>query len=391
MRILTALTYYRPHISGLTIYTERLAKALVRRGHEVTILTSQYDPSTPKFEVRDGVKIVRAPVIMRVSKGVIMPTIGLIATRLVLENEVVHLHLPQFDAAGIALRGRVLRKPTILTYHCDLKMPPGWFNRVANHAINLMNHLAALSAHKIITYTEDYAHSSPYARRYSHKVYTILPPVELPPTTQDAICSFAQRINLDHRGPVIGMAARFASEKGVELLLEALPRILQEFPQAVVLYAGQYEDVLGEEEYYQRLLPVIKTYQSQGRWKFLGVLDPSQMAAFYPNLDVLVVPSLNSTESFGLVQIEAMMNGVPVVASDLPGVRQPILMTGMGLTFPAGESNALSTAILSVLKNPEKYRVGFTDLAYRFSPDQTAKAYEELFIEIKRQIGRPAT
>jgi len=267
-------------------------------------------------------------------------------------------------------------------------MPPGWFNRLANHAINLMNHLAALSAHKIVTYTEDYARNSPYARRYAHKVCAILPPVELPPTTQDAIRSFAQRISLDHCGPVIGMAARFASEKGVEVLLEALPHIFKEFPQAIVLYAGQYEDVLGEEEYYQHLLPVIKTYQTQGRWKFLGVLDPSQMAAFYPNLDVLVVPSLNSTESFGLVQIEAMMNGVPVVASDLPGVRQPILMTGMGLTFPVGESNALSAAILSILRNPEKYRVGFTELVHRFSPDQTAKAYEELFIEIKRQIGR---
>ena len=52
MRILTALTYYRPHISGLTIYTERLAKALANLGHDVTILTSQFDPQTlyPKDE-----------------------------------------------------------------------------------------------------------------------------------------------------------------------------------------------------------------------------------------------------------------------------------------------------------------------------------------------------
>jgi glycogen synthase len=54
------------------------------------------------------------------------------------------------------------------------------------------------------------------------------------------------------------------------------------------------------------------------------------MSALYPNLDVLTVPSLNSTEAFGLVQIEAMMNGVPCVASALPGVRQPVSMHGMG-------------------------------------------------------------
>lgn len=386
MRILTALTYYRPHISGLTIYTERLAKALARRGHEVTILTSQYNHSTPRFEVQDGVKIVRAPVLMRISKGVIMPTIGLLASRLVLSNDVVHLHLPQFDAAGIALRGRLLKKPTVLTYHCDLKLPPGLFNRAANYAVHLMNHLAAITAHRIVTYTEDYAYNSPYARRYFRKVCTILPPVELPATTQDAIRSFAQKINLNYRGPVIGMAARFAAEKGVEVLLEALPRILEEYPSAIVLYAGQYKDVLGEEEYLRRLLPLIEKYQAKGQWKFLGVLDPSQMAAFYPNLDVLVVPSLNSTESFGLVQIEAMMNGVPVVASDLPGVRQPVSLSGMGMTFPVGQPSALSSAILTVLRNPEKFRGNVERLIEWFSPDRVAESYEKLFLEIKEQI-----
>ncbi|HEX6304947.1 MAG TPA: glycosyltransferase family 4 protein, partial [Anaerolineales bacterium] len=184
MRILTALTYYRPHISGLTIYTERLAKALARRGHDITVLTSQFDPHTPREEVKDGVMIVRAPVLMRVSKGVIMPTIGVLASQLVMKNDLVHLHLPQFDAAGIALRGRLLKKPTVLTYHCDLKMPPGLFNKTANYAIHLMNHLAALSSHRIVTYTQDYASNSPYTKRYFRKVHTILPPVELPSASQ---------------------------------------------------------------------------------------------------------------------------------------------------------------------------------------------------------------
>jgi glycosyltransferase involved in cell wall biosynthesis len=76
MRILTALTYYLPHISGLTIYTERLSKALADRGHQVTILTSQFDRTTPLEEHFDGVQIIRVPVVMRVSKGVIMPSIS---------------------------------------------------------------------------------------------------------------------------------------------------------------------------------------------------------------------------------------------------------------------------------------------------------------------------
>jgi len=56
MRLLIALTYYRPYTSGLTIYVERLATALVKRGHTVTVLTSQYDPSLPQRELLNGVR-----------------------------------------------------------------------------------------------------------------------------------------------------------------------------------------------------------------------------------------------------------------------------------------------------------------------------------------------
>ena len=62
MRLLFALTYYRPYTSGLTIYVQRLATAMKARGHIVTILTSQYDPSLPRREIIDGVRVVRAPV-----------------------------------------------------------------------------------------------------------------------------------------------------------------------------------------------------------------------------------------------------------------------------------------------------------------------------------------
>ena len=91
MKILTVLTYYRPHTSGLTIYVERLAKSLVKLGHEVTVLTSRYDSSLPREEIQEGVRIIRAPVLFRVSKGVIMPTFGWLAWKLVSSHDVVHL------------------------------------------------------------------------------------------------------------------------------------------------------------------------------------------------------------------------------------------------------------------------------------------------------------
>ncbi|HKY53069.1 MAG TPA: glycosyltransferase, partial [Anaerolineales bacterium] len=167
MKILTVLTYYRPHTSGLTIYAERLARAFTRRGHQVTVMTTQFDPSLLREETMDGIKVIRVPVAARVSKGVIAPTFGLVATKLVAQHDVVQMHLPQFDAPGVALRGRLFGKPAILTYHCDLLLPPGLFNRVVNMVVHLMNNTAGILSNHIVTYTRDYADNSPYLSRYA--------------------------------------------------------------------------------------------------------------------------------------------------------------------------------------------------------------------------------
>ena len=179
MKILTVLTYYRPHTSGLTIYAERLSKAFARSGHQVTVLTSQFDTNLPLEEISGGVRVVRVPVLFRVSKGVIMPTFGYMANKLVREHDVIHLHLPQFDAAGVALRGRLLHKPTVITYHCDLQMPPGILSQTAMAGVHLMNNLAAQFTHGIVTYTRDYGENSPFLKRYLKKLHVIPPPVEV--------------------------------------------------------------------------------------------------------------------------------------------------------------------------------------------------------------------
>jgi glycosyltransferase involved in cell wall biosynthesis len=382
------LTYYRPHTSGLTIYAERMAKELAARGHDVTVLTSRYKRRLPAREMDDGVRIVRAPVLFRVNKGVIMPTIGVLAWKWVHWADVLSLHLPQFDAAGVALRGRLLRKPTVLTYHCDLKLPPGIFNRVVNQVVHGMNYLAGTFSHRIVAYTDDFAENSPYLRYFSDKIKVITPPVNLPDAGDSGRAAFAKMHNPEGRHPVIGMATRLASEKGVEILVQALPKILERFPDARVLFAGQYQNVMSEQDYAERLAPMLRRYQDKGQWKFLGVLTPLQMAAFYPNLDVLVVPSLNSTESFGLVQVEAMLKGTPCVASDLPGVRQPVKQTGMGKIAAVGSSEDLADAVIDVLDNREQYVRPPEEIADMFSTKRTVSGYEELFAELQEELKR---
>src|SRR5947209_7811539 len=121
MRVLLALTYFRPHVSGLTIYVERLATALARRGHVATVLTTRYDPRLSLEQECEGVRIVRAPVVARVSKGVLAPRLGRMARELASQHDVVSIHLPQFDAPGLAFRAHQQGRPAVLTYHCDLQ------------------------------------------------------------------------------------------------------------------------------------------------------------------------------------------------------------------------------------------------------------------------------
>lgn len=377
MKILEVLTYYRPWVSGLTIYVERLSRALVELGHDVTVLTAQYDPNLPRYEVMDGVKIVRIPVLLRVSKGVIMPEFGPMAWKLAHRTDVIHLHLPQFDAPGVATRGRLLGKPVVLTYHCDLQLPEGSFNRMVDKVVQTQNRFAGELADAIVTYTRDYGTHSPFLSHYlGRKLHIIPPPVELTPCTDADAEQFRQKYALDGR-LVIGISARLAAEKGVEVLLNALPEIFAKHPQALVLHAGPYENILGEEAYAARLAPLFERYKD--RYFRLGTLHGAELTAFYKNLDVLCVTSLNSTESFGLVQIEAMTNNVPVAACALPGVRQPVAMTGMGEITAVGDPHALAQAVINILNQKEAYLRPPDLIANSFSPAQTAVEYLRLF------------
>ncbi len=390
MKILEVLTYYRPWVSGLTIYVERLSQALAEQGHDVTVLTSQYDPQLPRYDVLDGVKVVRIPVALRISKGVIMPGFGPMAWKLARQADIIHIHLPQFDAPGVALRGRILGKPVVLTYHCDLQLPTGLFNRLVDRFVQTQNQFAGRLSDVVVTYTRDYGTHSPFLAQYVDKKLQIVPPpVSLAACSSTAVDHFHNKHNLRDRD-VIGISARLASEKGVEVLLKALPIVLQAFPKAVVLHAGPYEDIIGEEAYAKRLAPLFKQYENH--YQLLGTLHGEELTAFYKSLDVLCICSLNSTESFGLVQIEAMRNGVPVAACNLPGVRQPVTMTGMGEITSVGDPEALAQALIGILRDKQKYSRDAQLIADSFDPSESASAYLALFNNLQSgKLGRVST
>lgn len=136
---------------------------------------------------------------------------------------------------------------------------------------------------------------------------------------------------------------------------------------------------MGEEEYAHKLASLIDQLGSQ--WTFLGILSPVELAAFFHVADVTVLPSINSTELYGMVQAELMVSGTPVVASDLPGVRQPVLTSGMGLIVPPQDAHALAHALTEILDDPSRFG-GKSQVLEKFTPNSIAKSYERVFLEL---------
>ena len=158
-----------------------------------------------------------------------------------------------------------------------------------------------------------------------------------------------ERIGWHDGQKVIGFAARFAHEKGADYLINAIPHILTAFPDIRIVFAGPGNAVIGET-IWDTLQPLIKKYEPY--LTFLGTLNSAQMADFFAVCDVITVASINNTESFGLVQVEAFMCGTPVVATNLPGVRQPVTMTGMGAIVPIADAEGLAQGVILCCASP---------------------------------------
>ena len=388
MRILMSLTYYQPNVSGLTIYVERLAAKLVERGHGVTVLTAQHDHALAVEEVIEGVKVVRVPAPLSVGKAPLMPRYADTAYRLAKEHDILHLHLPQLEASLAAGAAKKAGKPVLFTYHCDLQLPAGLINRAFDAGVYAANYTTGTLADGIVAYTQDYAGHSPLLKRFKEKITVIKPPVIQDPPTRDEIADFKAKHGLGN-GPVLGFASRLATEKGIEYGIGALPQLIESFPDLQVVFAGPYKNVVGEAEYRAKIEQMLIPYND--RWVLAGTLKGRDLAAFYGAIDLLLMTSINSTESFGLVQVEAMLCGTPVVATNLPGVRQAVTMTGMGEIAAIADSASLANAIDKVLASSETYIKSRPDIEQIFNLDQTIADYESLYGNLIAEKAKKST
>jgi glycosyltransferase involved in cell wall biosynthesis len=381
LKILICLLYYVPHRTGLTIHVQRVAEELVRRGHEVTVLTARYHPSLPRdATMHNGVRVVRlwTPPIP-ISRGMVMPAYPWAALGLMLQHDVVSIHTPMLETALVSVLASIAGRKVVVTHHGDLILPGGGINRVIQNTMFAMYKFMAKRAARLIAYSQDYADHSYYLLPFRDKVSAIYPPIHMPlPDAQHAEELRAQWSR--DGGPVIGFSGRFVQEKRPDLLIRALEIINKSYPNARVVFAGEYD--IQYEDTWKRHQDLVQKYRDQ--LVFLGLVDDMQfMADFYAACDVLALTS--DSECFALVQVEAMLSGTPVVMTDTPGGRVPVQVTGMGKLAKAGDWRSIGEAIVEVLKNREQYLRSRDDIEQRFSFKETVDRYEALFREHARR------
>lgn len=389
MRLLFALTYYRPHISGLTIHVQRVAEGLAARGHEVTVLTSRYDASLPLLETREGVRIRRVRVLWRVGKGVLSPGLASALAEEIPKHDVVTLSMPATPDAvflGTTLARRHGR-PILVIWACDMQFGSGmaerWLERLCIRSFGR----ACEAAARILTLSDDYARFSPMLAPRLDKVTALPPPIRIAAPTPEAIRRLRERFGISRAFRHVAFAARLATEKGVEYLLPALGRLRDGGLRVRLVLTGDQSKVIGERAYQSRIGPLLDAQREDVITT--GELADDEMAACFAACDVTVLPSVNTTESFGMVQVESMLSGTPVVASDLPGVRDPVRRTGMGLLVPPRDPTALAGAIEEVLTHRDRYVRSRVEIEEIYGYETSLAAHDALLWEMARKADLP--
>lgn len=382
MKLLLTLTYYYPHWTGLTTHAVRIAEGLAARGVDVTVLTVRHLPTLPDDEIINGVRVVRLRPVSRFSRGMITPALPYAAAKLIAEHDVVQIHTPMPEGPIIAAWARLLRKPLLMTHHGDLVFPPGLFNQLMQNFGYYVLLFTGKLANHVTSYSRDYAENSRLLLNFRDKIDYVFPPVEIPAPDLQAAAKWKRDLGLEGK-TILGFAGRWVEEKGFDYLLRAFPLIQKQIPNAHLVYAG--EPRVAYDDFYRECLPYIEPIREH--LSLVGlILNPQQMANFYAMCDLFVQPS--RTDMLGLVQVEAMLCGVPVVVSNIPGARVAVQETGFGKLAPPGDPQKLAGTILDVFANYERFRPSRAAVLKQFNADKTLDSYQRLLEGLVAQYER---
>jgi len=350
MRILVVSSFFPPWRGGIETCVYNLTRHLRRRGNDVSVICANA-PLAARRETLGGVRLERLRIAGRIYGTPLLPELPF---RLARESpDIIHANFPNpYNAFFASAVSRIRKIPALLTWHNDL--PP--VTRAARTMVLTHDHLVLplyLPQFRfIIATTEHYARTSPVLMAQRDRVVVVENGVDTerfnPKVPGDEIRS---RLNVDESKIVlfVGALNRWHAYKGVDVLLDAIVLLKDQLPELKLLIVGGGELAT---EYAQ----LARNLGISDRVIFAGEVLDSELPKYYASSDLLVLPSKDKSEGFGLTILEANATGKPAIGTTVGGIPGIIRDGYNGLLVPPSNPRALAEAIRIALEDEDALR-----------------------------------
>ncbi|MBK8638459.1 MAG: glycosyltransferase [Chromatiaceae bacterium] len=333
--------------------------------------------------------IYRAPCLGRILYVPLSPTFILWLDRVIREfsPDLLHLHLPNTSAFSALMLPRARRLPWVVHWHADVVASA--IDRRLALAYQLYRPFEQrLLAHSqaVIATSPPYLSASLALRPWRTRCHVIplgLNPARLPEPDRASLDLAAQ--DWGHAGLRILVIGRLTYYKGHEILIRAAARLTD--IRVLIVGGGEHQD---------RLIRLVHELGLGDRVSLLGHQTAAQVTALLASCDIYCLPSLERTEAFGLVLLEAMRFARPVVVSDIPGSGAPWLVrqAGNGCLVSPGDAVALAEALAALqadaLKRQDLGEAGARVFEREFGIGPVATAIHGLYQRVLAEYGGPS-
>lgn len=391
MKTMVVTPYFYPHMGGVQKYVYEITTRLQRQfGHDLTIVCSNWhqEDTAITTDSIDGLEVIRLPYQFKVSSTPVSLAWKRMLSEVIRSEspDVINGHMPvPFIADVAALVSSRMQIPYILTYHNDLTGHNLLTRTFGQCYHTLLGSRTLRLSDGIIATSDYYASRSPHLRGHLPKVRYAAPGVDLKRFSGGRSDFLRQKYHLGDEKILlyVGHLDRESQHKGVQYLISAMNLILESMDaKLIVAGRGNYID------HYQRLAA------DEGVSSdviFAGFIPEDEVPAYFSSADLLVLPSCDRAEGFGMVLIEAQACGTPVIGTDVGGIPFAIDDGVTGLVVPPRDVRGLADAIVRVLDDPDLYqqmaRNGPRRVRDLFTWEKSAAVYHQVFCAAARSRG----
>jgi len=193
-----------------------------------------------------------------------------------------------------------------------------------------------------------------------------------------------RRFNLSQKNKIILCVGRIVPQKGIEYLIKAIPFILKRYPECKVILTGRIKQKWMPSSYEEIVGNLIKKLGLENNIIFTGEIPKKEMPAIYRLADVMAFPTLH--ENYGLVNLEAMASGIPVVSTRISVIKEYIINGRNGLLVSPRDHKALTEAVMRLLADNQLrnklIRNGYETVRKNFNPKEQVKKIIKVYKEV---------